>query len=140
MGFDGPMTRLLLVDDDDSTRMILRRFLQRAAPQLVVVEAHNGEDAIQRIANDPFDAVLSDYRMGLVSGLDVLAFALLRQPDAVRVLMTGFADPSLATAAKARAKVHAFIEKPISTREFEEVVRGSLLALLKLEPVAQPEA
>lgn len=133
------MTRLLLVDDDESTRMILRRFLQKAAPALVVEEASNGEEAIKRLADSPFDAVLSDYRMGLVTGLDVLAFALKRHPDAIRVLMTGFADPTLESVARTRARVHGFIEKPMSTREFELMVQTHLLALLPASLSAPPE-
>lgn len=131
--------RLLLVDDDHSTRLILRRFLDRVQPPLEVEEAANGETAIQALEARRFDAVLSDYRMGVVTGLDVLAFALQRQPHAIRVLMTGFADPSLERAAHARAQVHAFLEKPMSTREFESILTEKLISLLP-DRAARPEA
>lgn len=133
------MPTLLLVDDDESTRMILCRFLRRAAPGLALAEAQNGEEAIRLLTHQAFDAVLSDYRMGLVTGIDVLAFAAKRHPQAIRVLMTGFADPALETAARTRAQVHAFIEKPMSTREFEQLLETHLLALLPTGVAARPE-
>lgn len=124
------VTRLLLVDDDESTRLILRRFLESAREGLVVEEAANGEDAIRLLKERAFDAVLSDYRMGLITGIDVLQFALKTRPEAARVLMTGFADPALEGAARHRAQVHAFLEKPISTREFESLLEAHLFPLL----------
>lgn len=124
------MARLLLVDDDESTRLILRRFLSRQTPPLEVHEAANGEEAIRRLDAEPFDLILSDYRMGVVTGVDVLAHALQRRPATLRVLMSGFADPALERAAQERARVHAFIEKPMSTREFEALVSQRVLSLL----------
>lgn len=128
------MPRLLLVDDDEPTRLILRRFLVAARPDLHVEEAANGEQAIAALKERAFDCVLSDYRMGLATGIDVLAFALQRDPGTTRILMTGFSDPMLERAAQMRAKVHGFIEKPMSTREFEALLREHLLPRLPAPP------
>lgn len=129
------MKRLLLVDDDEATRMMCGRILKGEADgRLHVEEARSGEDAIDALRASAFDCVLTDYRMGFVSGVDVLAYALERQADARRVLMSGFADPTLVETAGRRAKIHAFIEKPILLHELESELRRHVLAPLGLTP------
>lgn len=118
------LPRLLIVEDDDATRLVCARFFRKLGlPGLLVDEARNGEEAIAALERERYDAVLSDYRMGLVSGIDVLRAALEKQPDAARFLMSGFADPMIVTAAHEHAKVHAFIEKPMSNDELEAALR-----------------
>jgi CheY-like chemotaxis protein len=120
--------RILLVDDDEPTRLICRRFLARLAGEpLDLEEAADGAAAMERLRSTAYDGILCDHRMGTVSGVDVLAFARERQPGAFRALMTGFADPSLVEAARARAAVDAFIEKPMTSREFEDVLQHRFL-------------
>lgn len=133
------MKRILLVDDDESTRMICRRFFRKSAAGLVEVEeAQSGEEAIAALARGRFDCVLTDYRMGAATGIDVLVHALKAQPQARRVLMSGFADPSLVDAAKRHARLDAFIEKPLLTHEFDQALRDEVLTPL-LGPAAPPE-
>lgn len=107
--------------------MICRRVLERIAPDLRVEEATDGALACERIRAERFDGILCDYRMGAVSGLDVLATALAEQPSAYRALMTGFTDPALVEMARKHGTVHAFIEKPMTSLEFEDVLRKSFL-------------
>lgn len=119
--------RVLVVDDDEPTRMICRRVLERIAPGVRVEEATDGASACERIRAERFDGILCDYRMGAVSGLEVLATALAEQPSAYRALMTGFTDPALADTAREQGTVHAFIEKPMTSREFEDVLKQRFL-------------
>jgi response regulator RpfG family c-di-GMP phosphodiesterase len=122
--------RVLLVDDDEPTRMICRRILMRLSPGLEVDEAQDGARAMDLLRGASFSGILCDYRMGHVSGLDVLRFALLHQPEAYRALMTGFADPALERAAREQAGVNAFIEKPMTSQEFESVLSARFLGPL----------
>lgn len=123
--------RILLVDDDASTRLICRRVLQRLAKESIVEEAADGAAALEKLRGGAYDGILCDYRMGAVSGLDVLAAAGEAQPSAFRALMTGFADPTLVAKAHERASVHAFIEKPMTSREFEAVLQRDFLDPLR---------
>lgn len=120
------MKRLLVVDDEDHTRMMLRRFFVKHWCLDVTIVA-SGEEAIAVLSRERFDGILTDYRMGGLSGIDVLAYARAEQPDAVRVLMSGFADPGIVQGAKARAAIHTFIEKPLRSAQFEEELRRAML-------------
>lgn len=127
--------RVLIVDDDETMRLICRRFFAKCeiASDLAVEEAASGEDAIEMLRNRPFDCILSDYRMGAVSGIDVLAFAKNERPKAVRILFTGFAVPAIHQAAMTQAQVHEFLEKPMKTQELEAMLREKMV-----EPFLKP--
>jgi serine/threonine protein kinase len=61
---------LLVVDDSEINRDMLRRRLERKG--YTVVTAENGEQALELVARDPIDLVLLDVMMPGLSGLDVL--------------------------------------------------------------------
>lgn len=117
--------RVLLVDDDPATRLIVRRALARDG-KAQVDEAASGEEAIERLERDAFDCIVSDYRMGATTGIDVLAFAKGKQPQARRVLMSGFADPSLVERARREAAIHQFVEKPMGVTAFADEIRRAV--------------
>ncbi|MFA5861674.1 MAG: response regulator [Candidatus Thermoplasmatota archaeon] len=129
--------RLLIVDDDEAMRMACRRVFERSPPPrgIAISEADSGEQAIEMLRADPFDCVLSDYRMGALTGIEVLAFAMKNRPKAVRIMMSGFGSPDLVMAATLQARIHEFIEKPMTSQELEAVLKESVLErYLKLIP------
>lgn len=71
--------RALLVDDDPSLRMVLRRLLIREF-NVECLEADNGVVALEMLRENPVDLVALDLRMPLMGGIDVLA-ALRRSPE-----------------------------------------------------------
>jgi two-component system chemotaxis response regulator CheY len=71
--------RALLVDDDPSLRMLLRRLLVREF-NVECLEADNGVVALELLRENPVDLVALDLRMPLMGGIDVLA-ALRRSPE-----------------------------------------------------------
>lgn len=126
---------VLIVDDDETMRLICRRFLARCAEVGEIQEAASGEEAIDLLRARSFDCILSDYRMGAATGIDVLAFARANRPRTVRVLFTGFAAPAIHQEAMMRAGVHEFLEKPMTTSELETLLREKLV-----EPFLKPLA
>jgi DNA-binding response OmpR family regulator len=85
---DGP-ARILVVDDDESTRKLLRRLLSMEG--YVIDEAPDGPSAIEHLSNMPADLLLVDVMMPGQDGLDLLA--QLRQTSNVPViLLTAKAD------------------------------------------------
>lgn len=73
-----------------------------------------------------FDLVISDYRMPGINGIDFLILFKRLQPDAIRVVLTGFADLEGAQHAINEAEVFRFINKPWSNLEIVHVVESGL--------------
>jgi signal transduction histidine kinase len=81
--------RILIVDDDENVRESLHDEL--ASPYEVETAA-GGREALERLAQRVYDVVISDLRMPDVSGVEVLEKVRGLNPDAVRILLTGFLD------------------------------------------------
>jgi DNA-binding NtrC family response regulator len=98
--------RVLVVDDDASLRLTLALLLR--ARGFEVEEAGSAEEALARLAAAPFDALVSDVRMGPVSGCELACRAKRERPGLKVVLMSGFCQMEEVAAAGA----DGFIEKP----------------------------
>jgi DNA-binding response OmpR family regulator len=83
-----PRPRVMLVEDDALVRRVLGLVL-RGAPWDVVVHA-GGAEALEQLAREPFDVVVTDVRMPVVSGLDVARWCRTNRPATRVVLITGF--------------------------------------------------
>ena len=91
------LRRVLIVDDEVTIRMALRRFFTRMG--WAVEEAANGETALDLLERDPqdaqdtrFDVVVSDLRMPGVSGMQLYEELKARNPDVVRRLIFSTGD------------------------------------------------
>lgn len=62
--------KVLIVDDNSTNRLIIRKYLADLEPKLIE-EARNGVEAIDKMRTHLFDVVLLDYRMPGMNGLDV---------------------------------------------------------------------
>lgn len=110
--------RILLVDDDPQVLNALRRELLRK-PDLnqegIEIESYSrADEALRRIAEPDglFDAAIVDYRMPDIDGITLLERMRERQPDMVRILLTGLIDIDGAVAAINEARVDQIISKP----------------------------
>ena len=86
------MARILLVDDEEPVRALLKRSLEIDGH--VVTTAMDGSEALSRVeeAQGAFDLLVTDIRMPIMDGI-ALTLAIKRDyPDHVVLLMTGFAD------------------------------------------------
>jgi PAS domain S-box-containing protein len=63
--------RVLLVDDNAVNRQVVKLFMVQVAPK--IVEAANGQEALARLAEQPFDIVLLDVHMPVMDGLETIA-------------------------------------------------------------------
>ncbi len=117
----GAGQRLLYVDDEPSLGSLGKRLLEQLGYEVEV--AHDGEEALSRFTASPhnFDAVISDYLMPRMNGLE-LATALIRvRPDLPVVLVTGFID-NLPEGMIRAAGVREILRKPITARELAEAL------------------
>jgi DNA-binding NtrC family response regulator len=115
--------RVLIVDDDADMTAMLARHLERE--DLVVVAATGGQAALNALASQEFDVVVTDLVMDQVGGLEVLAAAGRCRPTPRVILMTAFG--TLETAIEAmRQGAYDYLTKPFKLAEVTVAVRRAL--------------
>ena len=116
--------RLLLVDDEQSVLSALRRLFRRDGYE--VATAANAAAALAQIARRPPHLIICDQRMPGMSGVELLAQLRRRCPDAVRILLTAYADTDAAVAAINEGRIYRFIHKPWNDDELRATVKEAL--------------
>lgn len=114
--------RVLLVDDEGSLLLTLAANLELEGFEVVVAES--GERALEIVAKQPFDLVLSDIRMPGMSGVELFQRIRQREPEMPVVLMTAFALEELVDQALSQG-AFMVLPKPFS---IEQVVAALLHA------------
>ena len=93
------MRRILVIDDQDTFRYIMREMLR--GPENYILEAENGRDGLQKAARANPDVILLDLHLGDVHGLDVIE-ALRRSPQTAHVPVVVVTSTSLSDADRER--------------------------------------
>jgi HD-like signal output (HDOD) protein len=109
--------RVLFVDDDPSVLGGLRRMLRAHRDRFETVCASSGPEALEMMAETPFDVIVTDMRMPGMDGSQLLEIVRQRYPDAVRIVLSGQLDD--ATAVRLAVLAHQFLSKPC---EFDALV------------------
>lgn len=112
-------SRVMIVDDEESILSALRRVL-RIAPctygrlnyELDVETFSSPGTALRRAGETGFDLIMSDYRMPEMDGVTFLTHAKELQPDAVRLVLSGYADLDAIMRAFDQAQIFRFVAKP----------------------------
>lgn len=116
------MSRILIIDDQDPIRRVLREILENEKYQ--VDDANNGAKALQMIKEQEYDAVLCDIKMPEMDGLEVLEH--IKEMSEVPVIMvSGNSSPDEA-ARSIKKGAFDFIEKPPEMNRLLITVRNAL--------------
>lgn len=126
------MKKILVVDDDPTTRHLVAHQLRRAG--FGVSEAGDGEKALERVRRDAFDLVLLDVWMPGLDGLEVLA-RLRDAPSRPRVVVMTADDASDTLVKAIREQAYRYLPKPVEPVQLLEVVRSALEAGPELRPI-----
>ncbi|MBK8011424.1 MAG: response regulator [Deltaproteobacteria bacterium] len=119
--------RIMIVDDQEATRRLLREILAANAFE-VVGEASNGDEAVLLFDVLRPDAITMDLVMPKMNGLEAARAILSQAPMTVIVPVSGLAHPSV-QAASFDVGMKGFVAKPIDARE----LLGELREALSLE-------
>ncbi len=120
---------LLVVDDENEILNLLVRSLRE---DYHVLTAQNGREALTILEEHDVAVVITDQRMPLMSGLDLLKETMRKRPDARRILMTGYADMQLLVNAVNDGQVDRLIPKPFAGSSLKRSV-GDILELRRLQ-------
>jgi len=118
------MPRILLADDDEPVREMLRMALERDGFEVVAVAGV--KDALSRIAEENFDVLISDLHMPHAGdGFTVVGAMRNTHPHAVTLVLSGY--PFLEEALSAiRLQADGILVKPIEIAELRRVIREKL--------------
>ena len=105
---------ILIVDDDPDMRNVLRDILLDQSYQ--VETAQEGEEALQKLASQPYSIVLTDLRMKGVDGFDLLQAVTKKHQECNLIMMTAFGTVETAVEAM-RQGAFDYLTKPIKTEE-----------------------
>ncbi len=114
---------VLVVDDDESVRLLLSDVLEEAGYDVHAVE--DGQSALQALDERPVDVVLLDLHLPKVSGLNVLAALPSLRTDARFVVMTAFGTVDSAVEAM-KLGAYDYIRKPFDGDELLLLVSRAL--------------
>jgi two-component system response regulator PilR (NtrC family) len=118
------MGNVLVVDDERSMREFLAICLRREGHQVKVAES--GEKALELLAQDPADVVVTDLKMpGSIDGLGLLRGIKDRNVDTEVIVVTAFATPETAIAAMKQG-AYDYLTKPFKVDEIHAVIERAL--------------
>lgn len=121
------MHTLLLVDDDPDVLATLTRSFRKGYKTLA---ASGGEEGIALLNEHPIDLIICDQRMPNISGDQVLRHALEIQPEAIRILLTGYADVESLLTCVNDAHIYKYVTKPWDPAELNLTVVRALESLV----------
>jgi diguanylate cyclase (GGDEF)-like protein/PAS domain S-box-containing protein len=111
---------LLLVDDEGLLLGALKRELH--GTDYVLLTASSGKEALGILAESDVQVILSDYSMPGMSGVEFLTEARRLYPDAVRMVLSGYADIGAIIDSINLGYIYKFISKPWDRMQLREIV------------------
>ena len=116
--------RILLVDDEPYVTEALKRILHKKG--FDVFTAESADEALNLLAQEPVDIVVSDEKMPGLCGSEFLALVYQKYPETVRIILTGHADLEVALRAINIGQIYRFLIKPINELELEVTIRQAI--------------
>jgi CheY-like chemotaxis protein len=115
--------KILIVDDEPLNLKLVARTLVNAGYATTL--ASSGEEAMDCLAAEQFDAVVSDVLLPRMSGFELLQSLHVRFPHLPVILMTALAQADMREAALAWGAT-AFFEKPVKREELIAALRAAM--------------
>ncbi len=128
-------TKLLIVDDDESHRLMLKAVLSEEGCR--INEAGDGKEAVELVEENDFDLILMDIRMAGMSGIDALKIIKAKRPELPILLMTAYGTVKSAVEALKLGAIDYFT-KPLDIQELKLAVKNAVKNV-KIEEVSDKD-
>ncbi|MBN2143360.1 MAG: response regulator [Candidatus Aureabacteria bacterium] len=115
---------ILFIDDEPYILKSLQRLFEDENYEILT--ANNGEEGLKILESRPVTLVISDYRMPEIDGVQFFLKAAELNPDAIRIMLTGYADIEVIVSAINQGQVFRFITKPWNEEEFKLMVKDCI--------------
>jgi len=117
------MSKILVVDDEQSMRDFLAIMLKKEGHDVVMAE--NGTNALKAVQSEIFDLVISDIKMSGLNGIDVLKTTKEISPETIVIMITAFATTETAIEAM-KLGAYDYVIKPFKVDELKLIINNSL--------------
>lgn len=119
-----PSNRILIVDDEEHVLKALKRALMDEDYE--IVSTTSPVHALELVRRRPFKVIICDERMPNMFGSELLARISLRQPEIVKMLLTGYASVEAAIRAVNQGEIFRFLVKPWNDFELKMSLRAGI--------------
>src|ERR1700734_364023 len=114
---------ILVVDDEkDIVDSIERQFRKKYK----LLKTTSGVEALRIMQTETIHLILSDQRMPEMTGVQLFERAQKIQPDAIRILLTGYTDVESVIAAVNTGQIYRYITKPWDPTELDVILKRAL--------------
>lgn len=108
------MKKVMLVDDQEISNFIMRKYIEMCAPEVEVLEFTNPAEALEVVNNEDPDVIFLDLNMPLMTGWDFLDLMLERKMLNKVLVLSSSIDPLDTARVSNYGHVVRFCEKPIN--------------------------
>ncbi|MEO5356404.1 MAG: sigma-54 dependent transcriptional regulator [Nitrospirae bacterium YQR-1] len=115
--------KILIVEDERSMNEILRMLLEGEGYE--VFSAYDGKEGLEAVKKDIFDIVLTDIKMPLQTGFEVLKGVKEQSPETIVIMITAFGTTEDAIEAM-KAGAYDYINKPFKIDEIRLIIKKAL--------------
>lgn len=115
---------ILVVDDETSVLNAIYRAFRKEGYNILMSD--NPADALNLIKEQYVHLIISDYRMPDMDGVTFLREAMKLRPDAIRIILSGYADSSAIISAINDGGIYKFLTKPWEDDILKAEVRHAL--------------
>jgi response regulator RpfG family c-di-GMP phosphodiesterase len=136
------VTRILIVDDEETIRLALRKFLRSRGYEVEV--AGSGELALEALDNGSFSLMLCDVRMPGMTGVQLVPQARAKDEELAIIMLTAVNDAATATEALSSG-ASDYLMKPVELADLQQAVdralrkRGELIEQRRLDKLIRQE-
>lgn len=115
------MYRILIVDDEKDERNVIRFLLKKFGFELEIMEAANGKDALEKLAEKPADILLTDVKMPFIDGMELATIVREQYAEMEIIFFSGYDDFSFVKKALT-LRADNYILKPVKPDEFKQTM------------------
>jgi DNA-binding NtrC family response regulator len=116
--------RILVVEDDESYRLLLHRILIKAGFHADAAE--HAEDALARFDEGSYDLVITDLQMPRITGLELITKLISKRPDIRIIALSGTIHRRKHFAQAIGGGAKAILEKPLTADQLLRAVKEVL--------------
>ncbi len=117
--------KVLVVDDEEDMLWMLQRNLNKGMPDVEILSARSGEEALAVLSDTTVELVITDINMPGMNGLDLLIEINNRYPDTGVIIMTAYPSSAYEREAMMSGSLR-FIEKPFDIKDMRDIVKNVL--------------